>query len=190
MKTQTRKNISLFAQQALACLCLLIVPSLYAADTTENRGQLTASDHKFVCDAARGGTMEVSLGKVAAEKSADPSIQQFGQRMVQDHGKAGDQLQQLVSQKGATLPSALTKSQQAEVDKLTAQSGQDFDKAYIALMIKDHKATLKEFQHAADHADDADVKSFAASLIPTIQDHLKMAEDMKAGEKVASADVK
>src|SRR5271170_4576949 len=76
------------------CLLSLGAGNLTAGDVTDSAdapGQLTPSDYKFAKEAARGGLMEVNLGKIAAQKSANPVVQQFGQRMVTDHGKAGDQ---------------------------------------------------------------------------------------------------
>ena len=50
------------------------------------------NDKKFVMDAAVGGMAEVELGKLAAEKATNPEVKQFGQRMVDDHTKANDEL--------------------------------------------------------------------------------------------------
>ena len=62
------------------------------------------TDAKFVHEAAIGGMAEVSLGKLAAEKATNPDVKQFGQRMVDDHSKANDELKTYASQKGVTLP--------------------------------------------------------------------------------------
>ena len=150
-------------------------------NTKENRGQLSSSDYKFVEAAAHGGNYEVTLGKVAQEKSSNDSVKKFGEQMVTDHTKAGTDLQQIVTAKGAMMPAGLTSSQQREVDRLNTLSGAEFDKAYVAQMVKAHKADLKAFQHASEKVDDAQVKTFAANMIPTIQDHLKMAQDLETG---------
>ncbi len=160
------------------CLMQAAVAALHAGDTTDSKGQLSASDYKFAKAAAEGGKMEVDLGKIAAQKSSNPSVQQFGQRMVTDHGKAGDKLKEIASKNGATLPAELTASQQKEVDRLNALSGEEFDKQYVALMVHDHKKDLKEFQHAAKTAENPDLKEFAATTATTIQEHLTMIEDI------------
>ena len=165
------------------CVCLLTAgPALYARDGTEktdNRGQLSSSDYKFAKEAACGGKMEVSLGKIAAQKSANPSVQQFAQRMVTDHTKAGAQLKDIVAKNGATLPDELTASEQKEVDRFNKLSGDEFDKEYVSLMVRDHKKVLKEFQHAAKSVENPDLKQFAETTAPTVQEHLTMIEDIQ-----------
>src|SRR3954469_2885274 len=105
------KRTSVFGTTGmLLCACLLqaSVAALSAGDTTyrnENRGQFSASDYKFAREAALGGQMEVELGRIASQKGVNPSVQQFGQRMVTDHSKAGDKLKEIASKNGAMLPS-------------------------------------------------------------------------------------
>ena len=191
MKKNVIKPTRLFSQFASFCLLTLVaaIPA-YASDSQENRGQLSAADYKFACEAARAGMMEITLGNAASQKSTDTAVQQFGQRMVTDHGKAGDQLKQIATQKGATLPAELTAVQQKHVDHLNSLSSPDFDKAYLAMMVKDHKEVLKEFERAAKDAQDPDLRAFAANTVPVVQEHLKMAEDLRGRDKVAASETK
>ncbi len=133
-----------------------------------------SSDSKFAMEAAMGGLMEVELGRVAAQKGASDEVRQFGQRMVDDHSKANEQLMQVASSKGMTLPTALDAKHQAEMQKLSALSGEQFDKEYVKMMLKDHKKDVGEFQKEASRGADADIKSFAATALPTLQEHLQM----------------
>ena len=127
--------------------------------------------------------MEVSLGKVAADKSVNPAVRQFGQRMVTDHGKAGEDLAKIASSKGASLPSEPAAVQQKETERLAKLSGPEFDKAYMALMVRDHKADVKEFKRASEKVEDPELKAFAATTLTLVQDHLKMAEELSASLK-------
>ena len=166
----------------------LALGSAQAADTPDNRGQFKSSDYKFAKAAACGGMMEVNLGKIAAERSTNGAVQQFGQRMMRDHGKAGEDLQQIATRYGATLPSEPSSGQQKEIDKLNRLSSAEFDKAYINLMVKDHKEDAKEFKKASEDVKNSDLKSFAAATFVIVQDHLKMAVDLEQDlkQKMAS----
>src|SRR5215212_3687419 len=132
------------------------------------------ADHKFATEAAMGGTMEVELGRIAASKGASDEVRQFGQRMVDDHSKANAELMQLASGKGMTLPTAPDAKHQAETRKLSALSGEKFDKEYVKMMVKDHKKDVGEFEKEASRGMDADIKAFAASTLPTLREHLQM----------------
>lgn len=156
-------------------------------------GALSSSDQKFVNEAAMGGMLEVELGQMAVQKASSDDVKRFGQRMVDDHSKAGDELKQLASQKGFVLPAddqkAMAKEQGVK-DKLSKLSGADFDRAYMDMMVKDHVKDVKEFEDASSKAKDADVKAWAAKTLPTLRDHLQMARDVNGkvagGKKMSS----
>ena len=181
MKATMIKRPSVLASLALGFGMLAIAQytlvSAHSADAPESRGQLSAADYKFATTAIQGGTLEVTLGDLA-QKSATQAVKQFGKRMVDDHGKAGKQLTDLAAQKGAMLPVGISDEQQKEVDHLSLLTGPEFDRAYIAFMVRAHRANLKEFQRAAQGVQDTDLKAFAANMVPTVQEHLSMAESL------------
>ena len=71
--------------------------------TASGTGSLSNDDKKFVMEAGHGGMMEVELGKLATQKAMSDEVKQFGQRMVDDHSKANDELMQLASSKGIMM---------------------------------------------------------------------------------------
>ena len=66
--------------------------------TTQGRTS-TSGDQAFVVETAMVGMAEVELGKLAADKAASGKVKAFGQQMVADHGKAGDELKALAASK-------------------------------------------------------------------------------------------
>ena len=158
----------------------------HAKDTTEakNSGsQLNAVDRHFMRKAGEGGLAEVELGKLATEKGQSDEVKKFGQRMVDDHSKANDQLKQLAESKGVTLPSSLSAKDKSTKAKLEKLSGEQFDRAYMNDMVQDHTKDVSEFQRASTQAKDSDVKSFASQTLPTLQDHLKEARSIAPKER-------
>ena len=172
-------------QTAITAVVILTGMSLLGADRTtkENRGQLSARDYKFVSEAARGGMMEVKLGEVAKQRGTTQEIRDFGQRMITDHSKANEELKQLASTKGAVIPTEMTHHENTEMDRLEKLSGKDFDKEYAEHMVKDHKKDVKEFEDAARDATDPDLKNFAQKTLSTLQEHLRMAQQIQASVK-------
>ena len=59
-------------------------------------------------------------------------------------------------------------------------SGAEFDRAYMDHMVKDHKKDIAEFRKQASSGKDPEIKAFAAKSLPTLQEHLKMAEAANA----------
>jgi putative membrane protein len=144
--------------------------------TAAKGGALAGNDRTFVMKAAQGGMAEVELGKVAQERAANDAVKQFAQRMVTDHGKANEELKSVAGGKGVTLPTALDKQHQAHSEKLKRLKGPVFDREYMKHMVDDHKKTVADFEKASKNAKDADVRNFAAKTLPTLQEHLKMAQ--------------
>ena len=138
---------------------------------------VSSGDRKFMEKAAQGGMAEVELGKLATQKASASEVKQFGQRMVDDHSKANDQLKQLATSKGVNLPTDLDHATKREMDKLSKLSGADFDREYMKHMVSDHKKDVSDFKSEARKAKDADVKQFAASTEPTLEQHLQLAQD-------------
>lgn len=142
-------------------------------------------DSKFMKSAAEGGVSEVELGQLAQEKAASPDVKKFGARMVKDHTDANDKLKAIATAKNVSLPDSSSLMQQATKAKLSAMSGDSFDKSYIKGMVADHKDDIKEFQKEAAEGQDPVVKAFASSTLPTLEKHLKMIQSLAAAQGVS-----
>ncbi len=147
---------------------------------------LAPRDREFVMDAARGGMAEVELGKLAVAKASSPDVRNFGQRMVDDHSRANDELRRMASTKGIVLPSGLDRKTRGEIKRLDQLSGERFDRAYTEMMVKDHVKDVGDFDREAKRASDPAVRQFASTTLPTLQEHLSMAKDLQ-GKVVGSA---
>lgn len=136
----------------------------------------TAADHKFVMFAAMGGMAEVEMGRLAAQKGASEDVRQFGRRMADEHARANEELTRVASSKGMTPPATLDAKHRAAVQKMSAMSGDKFDREYARMMVSDHKKAVGEFQKEAARGADPDLKAFAAAQLPALQEHLRMAQ--------------
>ena len=153
---------------------------------TDSNGALSSRDRKFMEEAAKGGLAEVQMGQLAKDHGMSDEVKSFGSRMVTDHGKANDELKSLASSKGVTLPTDLDKKHKDKMDKLAKLQGPDFDRAYMKDMVSDHKKDVSEFKKESKKAKDADLQKFASSTLPTLEEHLAMAQkthDVVQGSK-------
>ena len=167
-----------YPMQALLTAALLAGScALGIAQTTQSADRMTSTDSVWVTKVAQGGMAEVELGKLAQSNAANPAVKEFGQRMVEDHTKANEELSSIAAKKGVTVPASLDAKNQALKDRLSKLSGKDFDRAYMTEMVKDHKEDVAEFRKQANSERDPDVKAFAAKTLPTLEEHLKMAQD-------------
>ncbi len=149
---------------------------------------VTGGDLAFMNDAAPGSMAEVELGKMAASKAQNAEVKAFGQKMVEDHSKAGDELKQIAAQKKVALPPDVTPAHKQLMEKLSKVSGADFDKEYVAAMVEAHEKDVAAFENVSKTAADADVKAFATKTLPVLKMHLEMIKTMadKMGVKMKS----
>jgi putative membrane protein len=152
------------------------------AATQSHWGERSASGVKldpatFVRQAAQGGLTEVAVSKTVATKAQDPKVRQFAEKMVQDHGKANDELQSLAKAKGLQVSTSLDAEHQATVQTLSRLEGAELDTAYGTQMKEDHAKTVALFQ-AATKLSDPDVAAFARKVLPTLRQHERLAADL------------
>lgn len=136
------------------------------------RKMMKSPDAAFAVRAAQGGLAEVKLGRLAAEKGSSADVKAFGQQMVDDHGKANEQLKSAAQSEGMTLPSDVNGKQQAMYDHLSKLSGAEFDSAYVKDMVMDHGEDIKDFKKESQSGTDEPIRSFASQTLPVIQGHL------------------
>ena len=162
-----------FAAPIIVVTPLLILGCSAARDST-----------KFATNAAQGGMAEVELGRLATQRAGDASVREFGARMVADHSRANAELKSIATQKGIQLPANLNSEQKSEIDKLSKMSGAEFDKEYMSAMLEDHKTDVKDFETQSKDGSDPEIKAFAGKTLPTLQQHLQMAQ--QAAQKVGA----
>ena len=76
-------------------------------DAQSGANRLGSADNSWVMKVANGGLAEVELGRLAQTQGSSEEVKAFGKRMVDDHSKANDELSQIASRKGITLPTSL-----------------------------------------------------------------------------------
>jgi putative membrane protein len=147
--------------------------------------RLSVGDDKFVRDAAESSLAEIAMGQIGVQKATNADVKSFAQKMIDDHTQANSQLAPIASQKGVTLPTQPSTLHRAAADRISKLSGAEFDRAFMDQMVMDHQKVVTEFQHVSKGGKDADVKSFASTMLPNLQDHLRMAQtlDTQVGGK-------
>ena len=141
-----------------------------------------ADASNFAVEAANGGMMEVELGKIAQDNASSPRVKAFGAMMVKDHTEAGDNLKQIATSLNIALPDSVSNDSRKEIDHMKMKKGKEFDKAYVSMMLDDHKNDIAEFRKCADNCSDSTIKSFAANTLPVLVKHLDSIQAI-AGKK-------
>jgi putative membrane protein len=170
----------LFLQIAILGLGLSLATAAQAKSGVQApaANSVTHGDKDWVISSAKGGMEEVRLGELAETKGGSAAVKAFGKHMVTDHGKANSELKQLASLKHITLPTSDSKSD-SDYKKLNALSGAQFDKQYVAMMVKDHKADVASFKSESKKGHDNNIRAWAGRTLPTLEGHLAMIQKIQ-----------
>ncbi len=158
------------------------IDSAKSRDTSETHPIHMADlkqDAEFAVTAADGGMLEVALGKMAMKQGTNASIRKLGAQMVEDHSKANAELKVLSAEKHIVIPATMSEKCQKVFSDLEGKKGNDFNKAYADLMVKDHKDDIDEFKKQAKDGGDTQVVDWAKGKIPVLEHHLMMAEGVQ-----------
>jgi len=150
------------------------------ANSNVSSANANAAGDPFLTEAASGGMAEVELGKIASSKAQNAEVKKFAEMMVTDHTKGNDELKALAVKKNVTVPATPMAKHQAVIQKLQGLSGAEFDKAYVDDMLEDHEKDVAEFEKQSTSNPDADVKAFAAKMLPTLKKHLEAIKALHA----------
>ena len=176
---------------ALLGLCSLLSGGAWAQNADQDAtevGKKTASpsvgggamkaDQKFLMMAAQGNLAEIQMAQMAKQKSQSNEIQNYAQRLIEDHTKANEQVMQIATKKGLTLPKTPPANAMAMMTKMKKMSGAKFEKMYMQDMVKDHTKDVADYTNEAKHGYDDDIKAYAVSTLPTLKSHLDAAQTL------------
>ena len=156
---------------------------LTPAFTQGKAGALT--DANIMAIGAAAHQAEIDAAQIALGTSSNPDVKMFAEQMVNDHSAALAKATALASKLSVTPDdnddvAALKKDAAATADRLKALSGADFDKAYVAAMVKDHQAVLETLDRKLiPSAKNPELKKYLNDLRPVVVLHLQHAKSLQ-----------
>ena len=139
--------------------------------------QITAEDQQFLTKAIQAGMAEVQLSQLALDKTQNEQVRGFAERMVEDHTAANEQLMSLAESAGMTPPTEMNQQHQTEHEQLSQLSGEEFDRQYMQGQVQDHQMAVELYSTEATQPS-GPVDQLAEQLLPTLQEHLEMAQQI------------
>lgn len=161
---------------------LVAVPALAQSNGSH---QANSATQEFVTKAAIGGMFEIQSSQIALQKSQDHDIRTFAQKVIDDHTKADDKLKSLA--KGENLPSTLDNEHLQLLTKLRGESGSQFLDDFKQAQVSAHQEAIDLFQSYAQSGTDQPIKQFAQQTLPTLKQHLQMAQEITIASNAGGA---
>jgi putative membrane protein len=160
------------------------IPTSTTSPQTATVDANVKADSKFIREVTADNVLETSLGQLAERKAENSEVRQFAQRMVGDHSKLQSDWAAMASRNGVAYNTGFGKNHRKKLEQIQNLSGKEFDRAYMTLMIQNHKDYVDYFQKEGRAANSAQVRNLVSAGLPTLEQHRSMAKQI--GVKVGA----
>ena len=139
------------------------------------------SDAQIAAITEAANNAEIAQAKLAESKSKDAAVKQFAAMMISHHG-AAKQKQAKLNLKPAEsgVSTAMQVDADATLNALKADTGKDFDQAYITAQVTGHQKVLDTINDKLlPNVKNPDLKAYLEEIKPRVEDHLKQAKQLQ-----------
>ena len=148
------------------------------AEKSDTGGKLSRQDRKFIDNAMRSNHAELAIAQIAQDKASNPEVKRYAERLIADHGKAGSELEGIVSKLGYQPSKKAQEGHKGDAKKFAKMGGDKFDREFARQMVKDHEKTIKLFKEEAQDGQAQELWQFAQKTLPTLEEHLRIARQL------------
>jgi putative membrane protein len=187
MKRWTHLTVALAAAVSMAACAGDADPydNDVATDTTQERqdqipGATTTAnaDRGFVEDMLTSSAKEIEVSQLAQQKATNPQVKQYAQELITDHQQATQSLRQVASQANIQVTPDTEALQDAR-EELSDLAGEEFDRAYIEMMVDDHQQAVNWAEDKSGDDATPEVQQWATKQLPALREHLDKARQLQ-----------
>jgi len=187
------KNRLLCTALTMFAAVLVAAPSQVTPSAQPAQGAVTHADtltpQSFLELAYESNQQEVAAAQLARTRASSSQVKRYAERLEADNTKALDELRKQALASSVTLPNesegnapeALARTDESPtLGKLSSKSGDEFDHAFLDMMISDQLRDLALFEGAnIENLADSGLRKFAANQVRAAEEHLDRAEDLR-----------
>jgi len=169
-------------QMKLSMLTVAVVFGVWGATTTAQSG----TDPQIAAIVVTANQVDIDAGKLAEARSTNPTLKQFGQRMVTSHTDNNNRATELqtrlkVTPENNPTSQSLKSGGETNVAHLQVLTGAEFDKAYIDHEVAYHQQVLDAIDKTLiPSATNGELKALLVKVRPAIAAHLQHAKMLQA----------
>lgn len=166
-----------------------------SAMQTESPTAMQMNDGEVAGVLSAANQKEIEVSKLVHSRTKDASVKSFASMMMKDHQDAANKMNAMMTKTGLTVETSekadeLRQSSTQASQDLADLSGAELDRAYMTMMIEDHRKVLDFIDNEAlPNVDDDQLKALITELRPTIEMHFQRANEIsdKLGEAGTSS---
>ena len=146
--------------------------------------QASPMTRDFIRNATVGNGFEIMSSRIALQRSQNPEVRDFAQRMIDDHRRADEELRStIMSSRYAMrgMPNNLDGRHRAMLNQLQRAQGPRFDRLYVRMQTQGHDEAVRLFSNYARGGDNPALRDYAARTLPTIEEHEQHIRQIRMG---------
>lgn len=173
--------VALFAMGAAGC-GTAVEDTTYAQPAPD--GMMVMTDAMVAEIFTSANDAEIEQAQLALTNAQNERVRQYAQQMIDDHSAANDRTWAAVDDADVRAArtdaaGALRDNSRETVQALGTYEGADFDRAYMETQVNMHRHQLETLDNTLiPGARDRDLDRLLTDTRPTIQEHLRMAQDV------------
>ena len=165
------------------CAALLLSGGVALAEgssppPTQTETAIATSDREFLTSALRVNQVELTLGRMAADRGSAPEVKAMGAKMVQKHTELGGQLTDQARRLGVSAAPELSPDQRSTVVRLASLSGSAFDKSFKETIDAGHVKELAMYRDEASRTVDPGLRDLAQRRVATLEQTVAQASQV------------
>ena len=165
----------------IAAVAIIAFAGFVTSAEARSKARSFTESAEFAQDLKSSGQFEIESSQLALRTSSNDEIKKFAQKMIHDHTEADQKLTETL--KKANLPGpeyGMDAEARDLFNQLTVLQGTAFDRAYVKDQIKGHEEAVELLEGYAKRGDNEALRQLASTLLPTIKEHLQLAEGLGA----------
>jgi putative membrane protein len=165
----------------IAALAIFAFAGFVTSAEARSKARAMTEAGEFAQDLKSSGRFEIDSSNLALRTSNNDEIKQFAQKMVDDHTAADQKLTETLQQTNMPeLEYGMDAEARDVFERLIVLQGSDFDRAYVRDQIQAHGQAIALLEAYSKGGDNDALKQLASTLLPTIKEHLQMAEGLRS----------
>jgi putative membrane protein len=142
--------------------------------------RLRRNDARFASNEHLRGLEEVEIGQILARRSSNPRVRSVAQRIVEERGKADEDLRLFADGQGIRLAAALDAQRRAEIDRISRLPAEELDRAAVAALLRAHAADVAALQGQTRMGQEVDLQAWVSNTLELLEDQQEEIREVAA----------
>ena len=165
----------------IAAVAILAFAGFVMSAEARSQAEAMNTAEHFAQELKSSGQFEIESSQLALKTSINDEVKKFAQKMIDDHTAADKKLAETLKQANLPQPKyGMDEDKRGLVEQLAVFQGAAFDRAYVRDQIQGHQKAIELLEAYSKSGDNDALKQLASTLLPTIKEHLQMAEALRS----------